>query len=60
MIRNPENHMPVRRFRMGDEWVELGELVGDRQRSEVIRELVSWYLRKPGAKQPKRPEPAAE
>lgn len=36
-------------------WDGLGELVGDRGRSEVIRSLVAWYLREPGAKLPERP-----
>jgi len=37
-------------------WERLGHLVGDRGRSEVIRSLVAWYLREPGAKLPERPE----
>lgn len=36
-------------------WLRLGKLVGDRNRSEVIRSLVAWYLREPGAKLPERP-----
>jgi len=36
-------------------WVRLGKLVGDRNRSTVIRALVAWYLREPGAKLPERP-----
>lgn len=40
-------------------WNRLGALVGDRGRSEVIRSLVAWYLREPGAKLPERP-PRAE
>ncbi|MET0416028.1 MAG: hypothetical protein ABW022_08410 [Actinoplanes sp.] len=36
-------------------WDRLGSLVGDRGRSEVIRALVAWYLREPGAKLPERP-----
>jgi hypothetical protein len=36
-------------------WDRLGLLVGDRGRSEVIRSLVAWYLREPGAKLPERP-----
>jgi hypothetical protein len=39
----------------GDLWDRLGLLVGDRGRSEVIRALVAWYLREPGAKLPERP-----
>jgi hypothetical protein len=36
-------------------WDRLGRLVGDRGRSEIIRALVAWYLREPGAKLPERP-----
>jgi hypothetical protein len=39
----------------GPLWDRLGHLVGDRGRSEVIRLLVAWYLREPGAKLPERP-----
>ncbi len=35
-------------------WIRLGNLPGV-QRSEVIRTLVAWYLREPGAKLPERP-----
>lgn len=56
-VRNPELHTPVRSLRMDDgTWRELGDVVGTRNRSAVINELVRWYLRKPGAKAPKRPE----
>ncbi|WP_250029731.1 hypothetical protein [Paractinoplanes maris] len=37
------------------QWDRLETLVGDRRRSEVIRSLVDWYLREPGAKLPERP-----
>lgn len=36
-------------------WDRLGEIHGDRGRSEVIRDLVNWYLREPGARLPERP-----
>lgn len=39
----------------GPLWDRLGQLAGDRGRSEVIRALVAWYLREPGAKLPDRP-----
>ena len=56
-VRNPELHTPVRSVRMEDElWDDLGDVVGPRNRAAVINDLVRWYLRKPGAKAPKRPE----
>jgi hypothetical protein len=37
-----------------DEWDEFGELVGDRNRSAVLRKAVRALLGKPGARMPKR------
>jgi hypothetical protein len=52
--------IPRRIVSMPDDlWNDLGQHVGERERSATIRELVRWWLRKPGAKMPKRP-PAAE
>lgn len=39
----------------GDLWDLFGRLVGPRNRSEVIREFVRWYVRERGAKLPERP-----
>lgn len=38
-------------------WAEFGDAVAaaDADRSSAIRDFVNWYLRKPGAKLPKRP-----
>lgn len=36
-------------------WERLGLLVGTKRRSEIIRALLAWYLREPGAKLPERP-----
>lgn len=38
-----------------DDWTDFGEIVGDRERSRIIREFVGWYLRRPGVKLPARP-----
>lgn len=49
---------PPRQIRIGDEWYEF-ELAAksmDTERAAVIREFIAWYLRKPGAKMPKRPD----
>ena len=48
--------MPNRVIRMDDEWDELAEVAGKHKRAEVIRQFVRWYLRKPGARLPRRPE----
>jgi hypothetical protein len=50
-----ETHTTNRVVRLGDEWEELGEVTGKRGRAEIIRQLVRWYLRYPGAKLPERP-----
>jgi hypothetical protein len=38
-----------------DLWDPFGQLVGDRNRSAVLRQFMAWYIRKPGAKLPERP-----
>lgn len=50
-----DTHAINRVIRLREEWDDLGELVGQRKRGTIIRELVQWYLRYPGAKQPVRP-----
>jgi hypothetical protein len=49
-------HAINRVIRLRDEWDDLGELVGERKRATVIRELIQWFLRYPGVKMPVRPE----
>jgi hypothetical protein len=51
-----DTHAINRVIRLREEWDDLGELVGNRKRGTIIRELVQWYLRYPGVKQPVRPE----
>jgi hypothetical protein len=46
-----------------DLWDELGTVAPENvSRSEVIRAFIEWYVRRPGAKLPKRPDtpPAGE
>ncbi|MEJ8654740.1 hypothetical protein WKI65_43580 [Streptomyces sp. MS1.AVA.3] len=59
-----DTHTPPRQVRIGDEWYEFQaalELMGGSpvgggsERAENLREYISWFLRKPGATQPKRP-----
>jgi hypothetical protein len=51
-----ETHTRARPIRIPPEdWADFGALVGDRERSQLIREFVAWYLRRPKATLPKRP-----
>lgn len=51
-----ETHTTARPVRISDEdWTDFGALVGDRERSHVLREFIAWYLRRPKAKLPARP-----
>lgn len=53
-----ENHTTARPVRIPTEdWDDFGALVGDRERSRLIREFIAWYLRRPKATLPRRPEP---
>lgn len=38
-----------------EEWMLFGKRAGPGKRPEVLRQLVAWYNRKPGAKLPERP-----
>lgn len=53
----------ARRVVMSDQlWEALGEAIAhtpETNRSQVIRELVRWYVGEPGAKLPERPGRAA-
>jgi hypothetical protein len=53
--RTKDTHTVNRVVRLGEEWDKLAEVAGARKRAEVIRQLVRWYLRYPGAKLPERP-----
>ena len=53
--RAKDTHTTNRVVRMDDaDWSDLGVAAGVRHRAQVIRELVRWYLRRPGAKLPER------
>lgn len=49
---------PARQIRIGDEWYDFDAAAKSQgtERATLIREFIAWYLRKPGAKPPKRPE----
>lgn len=56
-VRNPDVHTPVRSVRIDqDVWDDLEGKVGKGRRATIINELLRWYLRKPGAKLPQRPD----
>ncbi|TJZ55594.1 hypothetical protein FCH28_09645 [Streptomyces piniterrae] len=42
-----------------DDWRDLKTRAPGGDRSAAIKELLAWYLRRPGAKLPKRPDPPA-
>ena len=50
-----DGHTPLRPLRIpDDEWEALGQAVGDRNRTRLIREYIRWHLRWPGNTQPAR------
>lgn len=54
--RAKDTHTTNRVVRVPDEdWADLGARAGERNRAEVIRALIAWYLRRPGAELPDRP-----
>ena len=49
---------PHRQVRIGSpDWAEFGEIADQlgTDRSALVRQLVRWYLRRPGAVLPERP-----
>jgi hypothetical protein len=55
--RAKDTHTTNRVIRVpDDDWADLGELVGDRQRAQTIRAFIEWFLQRPGADLPARPE----
>jgi hypothetical protein len=58
----PDSYTRHRPIRMeASLWDALGDVVGKRKRGALVRDLVRWWLRIPGAKLPERPprRPAA-
>ncbi|MES9522412.1 hypothetical protein [Streptomyces capoamus] len=55
--RAKETHTTNRVVRVPDaDWEEFGQLVGERNRSQLLREFIAWYLRRPKSTLPKRPD----
>lgn len=56
--RAKDTHTTNRVIRVPDaDWEALGVVVGRRHRAQVLRDFIAWYLRRPGASLPKRPDP---
>ena len=51
---------PARQIRIGETWYDFdaGAKAMGTERAAVIRQLIDWYIREPGAKLPDRPERA--
>jgi len=49
---------PARQIRIGPEWLDFDAAAKSQgsERASVIRDLIAWYLREPGAKLPARPD----
>lgn len=49
---------PARQMRIGDEWYDfdLAAKAQDTERAAVIRAFIDWYIQRPGAELPERPE----
>ncbi len=55
--RNQDRHKKRATIASADDdklWSELGDLVGIKNRSEVTRQLWAAFLKRPGAKMPRR------
>ncbi|NED75369.1 hypothetical protein G3I51_24200 [Streptomyces sp. SID9944] len=49
---------PARQIRIGETWYDFdaaAKAMGT-ERAAVIRQLIDWYIREPGAKLPNRPD----
>lgn len=56
--RAKDTHTTNRVIRVSDEdWEALGVVVGKRNRAELLREFIAWYLRRPNASLRRRPDP---
>ena len=52
----PDSYTKHRPIRVDDSlWDAVGAVVGARKRSALVRDLLRWWLRMPGAKLPPRP-----
>ncbi|MGH3584859.1 MAG: hypothetical protein ACRDQ0_00915 [Pseudonocardia sp.] len=49
---------PPRQIRIGDDWFDFDAAAKamDTERASLVREFIAWYLKRPGAKLPARPD----
>lgn len=49
---------PARQMRIGDEWYDFDRAAKAQssERAAVIRDFIDWYIRKPDAELPQRPD----
>jgi hypothetical protein len=49
---------PPRQIRIGDEWYDFDAAAKAQgtERAALVRDFIAWYLRRPGAKLPARPD----
>jgi len=58
MTPTKPSHTPPRQIRIpDDEWLPFDDATKAQglARAEAVREFIRWYMRRPGAKQPARP-----
>ncbi|MEU8040917.1 hypothetical protein [Streptosporangium sp. NPDC049078] len=56
MSDSTDTHTPRHAIRVEEDlWAEFGRLVGARNRSQVIRDFIRWFVRERGATLPARP-----
>lgn len=55
MARPATGETPIQHTRVDqDDWDDLEAAVG-RRRAKIVRDLIRWYIRRPGAALPERP-----
>jgi hypothetical protein len=55
--RIKDTHTTNRVIRVSDEdWEEFGRLAGERNRAQILRDFIAWYVHRPKARRPTRPE----
>jgi metal-responsive CopG/Arc/MetJ family transcriptional regulator len=53
--RSKDRHKPRATIAgIEDVWDEFGQVVGDKNRSEVVRQMIAAFLKRPGVRMPRR------
>lgn len=54
-------HTPPRQIRIGDDWYDFDRAAKSqgKERAEVVRDFIAWYLHRPGATAVQRPKPGS-